>query len=136
MGVGMFKFISANGVGFLAFAAANLFSWLFIIQLQGILAVSVIATFLLLKTPWIFRFDCCRGFVPTSAINVFPQKGRHLKKSSGEISGCSRSNLLPRCGGAELQEKTTGPSPALNLFENTYRFGIRVWRGRYYSHDV
>ncbi|RYY30947.1 MAG: chromate transporter [Chitinophagaceae bacterium] len=129
---GVFKFIQPMAVGFLAYAASiSLKLSVHNTITRVILAVSIVATLLLFKTPWIFPgLILLGGFITNLSDRRIPQQGvapRKIKWGNiwlfgiifglaGLFSEIARKN--------DWQTRTQ-----FNLFENTYRFGSLVFGG-------
>jgi chromate transporter len=119
-------------VGFLAYAAQKAFK----ISIHNtitrvILAISAVTTFLLFKTPWIIPIlIVLGGFVTNLSSRRIPQKELLPKKVKWGNIWLFAIIFLLAGAGSELARKNNWPSrPALNLFENTYRFGSLVFGG-------
>ncbi|MEO6128120.1 MAG: chromate transporter [Ferruginibacter sp.] len=129
----LFKFIQPMAIGFLAYAAVRAFGISvtnFITQV--IMLVSMIVTFFLFKTPWIFPILIIAGGIATSQSSKrFPEKEtikpRHIRWTNiwlfaiifmiaGVLSETSR-------------KQDWSQRKAFNLFENFYRFGSFVFGG-------
>ncbi|HWK06887.1 MAG TPA: chromate efflux transporter [Puia sp.] len=130
--VELFRFVAPMTVGFLVYAAQKAFK----ISIHNtitrvILAVSAVATFLLFKTPWIFPIlIVLGGFVTNLSSRRIPQKELLRKKIKWGNIWLFAIIFLLAGAGSELSRKNNWPSrPALNLFENTYRFGSLVFGG-------
>jgi chromate transporter len=129
---GLFRFIGPMTVGYLAFAAQRAFK----ISIHNtitrvILAASMVATFLLFKTPWIFPILLvCGGFVTNLSDRRIPQKETPSKKIKWGNIWLFAIIFLLAGAGSELAHKYNWPNRRpLNLFENTYRFGSLVFGG-------
>jgi chromate transporter len=129
---GLFRFIGPMTVGYLAFAAQRAFK----ISIHNtitrvILAASMVATFLLFKTPWIFPILLvCGGFVTNLSDRRIPQKEMPSKKIKWGNIWLFAIIFLLAGAGSELAHKNNWPNRRpLNLFENTYRFGSLVFGG-------
>jgi chromate transporter len=127
-----FRFVWPMTIGFLAYAAQKAFQ----ISIHNtitrvILVVSAIATFILFKTPWIFPIlIVLGGFVTNLSDRRIPQKELPPKKIKWGNIWLFAIIFLLAGAGSELSRKNNWPSrPALNLFENTYRFGSLVFGG-------
>ena len=128
----IFKFIPSLAVGFLAYASVmafdvsvkNTITW-------AIMILSVAATYLLFRTPWIFPLlIVLGGFATNLSHKRIPQvetKPRKIKWwniwlfaiifiAAGVISEAARKNDWPN-------------RKSINLFENTYRMGSLVFGG-------
>ena len=128
----LFRFVWPMTIGFLAYAAQKAFQ----ISIHNtitrvILIVSAIATYLLFKTPWIFPIlIVLGGFVTNLSDRRIPQKELPPKKIKWGNIWLFAIIFLLAGAGSELSRKNNWPSrPALNLFENTYRFGSLVFGG-------
>lgn len=132
LSTGIFKFIQPMAVGFLAYAAAKSFRLSINNTItRVILLVSIIATYLLFKQPWILPLlMAAGGFVTNLSDKRIPQKGIPPKKIKWgniwlfaivfSIAGITSS----------LATKYDWPNRRpINLFENTYRFGSLVFGG-------
>jgi chromate transporter len=130
--VELFRFVAPMAVGFLVYAAQKAF----MISIHNtitrvILAISAVATFFLFKTPWIFPIlIVLGGFVTNLSSRRIPQKELLRKKIKWGNIWLFAIIFLLAGAGSELSRKNNWPSrPALNLFENTYRFGSLVFGG-------
>jgi chromate transporter len=130
--VELFRFVGPMTVGFIAYAAYKAFK----ISIHNtitrvILAVSTVATFLLFKTPWIFPILIVLGGLVTNiSSRRIPQKELLPKKIKWGNIWLFAIIFLLAGAGSELSRKNDWPSRrALNLFENTYRFGSLVFGG-------
>jgi chromate transporter len=128
----LFRFVWPMTIGFLAYAAQKAFQ----ISIHNtitrvILIVSAVATYLLFKTPWIFPIlIVLGGFVTNLSDRRIPQKELPPKKIKWGNIWLFAIIFLLAGAGSELSRKNNWPSrPALNLFENTYRFGSLVFGG-------
>ena len=129
---GIFKFIQPMAVGFLAYAAS--ISVRFAIHntiTKVILGVSIVATFLLFKTPWIFPgLIVLGGFVTNLSDKRIPQTPgtpKEIKWANIWLFGIVfvLAGLF-----SEVARKNDWQSRnQFNLFENTYRFGSLVFGG-------
>jgi chromate transporter len=130
--VELFRFVAPMTVGFLAYAAQKAFR----IAIHNtitrvIMVVGAVSTFLLFKTPWIFPIlIVLGGFVTNLSSRRIPQKELLPKKIKWGNIWLFAIIFLLAGAGSELSRKNNWPSrPALNLFENTYRFGSLVFGG-------
>jgi chromate transporter len=130
--VELFRFVAPMTVGFLAYAAQKAFR----ISIHNtitrvIMVVGAVATFLLFKTPWIFPIlIVLGGFVTNLSSRRIPQKELLPKKIKwGNIWLFAIIFLLAGAGSEISRKNNWGSRPALNLFENTYRFGSLVFGG-------
>lgn len=128
----LFRFVWPMTLGFLAYAAQKAFK----IAIHNtitrvILVVSASATFVLFKTPWIFPIlIVLGGFVTNLSDRRIPQKESPPKKVKWGNIWLFAIIFLMAGATSELSRKNNWPSrPALNLFENTYRFGSLVFGG-------
>jgi chromate transporter len=128
----LFRFVAPMTVGYLVYAAQKAFK----ISIHNtitrvILIISAVATFLLFKTPWIFPIlIVLGGFVTNLSSRRIPQKELLPKKIKWGNIWLFAIIFLLAGAGSELSRKNNWPSrPALNLFENTYRFGSMVFGG-------
>ena len=128
----VFKFIQPMTVGFLAYAAAEAFK----ISVHNtithiIMIIAAVATFLLFKTPWIFPILIVLGGLVTNLSSKrIPQKENSLKKIKWANIWLFAIIFLLAGLASETARKNDWPNRrALNLFENTYRFGSLVFGG-------
>jgi len=129
---GIFKFIQPMAVGFLAYAAS--ISVRFAIHntiTKVILAVSIIATLLLFKTPWIFPgLIVLGGFVTNLSDKRIPQTPGSPKVIKwGNIGMFGIVFLLAGIFSEVARKNDWQTRTQFNLFENTYRFGSLVFGG-------
>ncbi len=129
---GIFKFIQPMAVGFLAYAASiSLKLSVHNTITRVILAVSIIATLLLFKTPWIFPgLILLGGFITNLSDRRIPQQGvapRKIKWGNIWLFGImfALAGLFSEIARKNDWETRT----QFNLFENTYRFGSLVFGG-------
>jgi chromate transporter len=129
---GMFTFIKPMAVGFLAYAASiSVRLAIHNTITKVILVVSIITTFLLFKTPWIFpALIVVGGFVTNLSDKRIPQSAEAPKKIKwGNIWMFGIVFILAGLF-SELARKNDWQSRnQFNLFENTYRFGSLVFGG-------
>jgi chromate transporter len=129
---GIFKFIQPMAVGFLAYAASVSIKYAIHNTItKVILVVSIITTFLLFKTPWIFPgLIVLGGFVTNLSDKRIPQDPAAPKKIKwGNIW---MFGIMFALAGlfSEIARKNDWESRnQFNLFENTYRFGSLVFGG-------
>jgi chromate transporter len=130
--VELFRFVAPMTVGFLAYAAQKAFR----VSIHNtitrvIMVVGAVSTFLLFKTPWIFPIlIVLGGFVTNLSSRRIPQKELLPKKIKwGNIWLFAIIFLLAGAGSEISRKKNWESRPALNLFENTYRFGSLVFGG-------
>jgi chromate transporter len=129
---GIFKFIQPMAVGFLAYAAS--ISLKFAVHntiTRVILFVSIITTFLLFKTPWIFPgLIVLGGFVTNLSDKRIPQApGTPKKIKWGNIWMFGIVFLLAGVLSEVARKNDWQSRNQFNLFENTYRFGSLVFGG-------
>jgi chromate transporter len=129
---GIFKFIQPMAVGFLAYAAS--ISLKFAVNntiTKVILFVSIITTFLLFKTPWIFPgLIVLGGFVTNLSDKRIPQAADSPKKIKwGNIWMFGIVFLLAGIFSEVARKNDWQSRNQFNLFENTYRFGSLVFGG-------
>ncbi len=132
IGTDIFKFIPPMAAGFLVYAAVaafphairNTITWL-------IMIISVVATYLLFKQPWIFPLLIITGGIATNLsrkrILQIEQKPRKIKWWNFWLFGIIfiLAGLL-----SETARKNDWPNrKPINLFENTYRMGSLVFGG-------
>lgn len=130
---GLFRFVQPMAIGFLAYAAARAFTLVVRNKATRIIMVfSMLLTYLLFKSPWIFPVVIVLGGVITNytenkdkqSVNVpyRPIKWGNIVVFfsifllSGILSGISREQAWPN-------------KKSFNLFENFYRFGSIVFGG-------
>lgn len=128
----IFKFIQPMAVGFIAYAAIKSFQHSIHNAItRWILLITVAATYLLFKQPWIFPLlIVAGGFVTNLSDKRMPQKGIPPKKIKwGNLSVFAIIFLVAGVT-SELARKYDWPNRRpINLFENTYRFGSLVFGG-------
>lgn len=128
----LFKFILPMAVGFLAYASTKSFK-LAINNLitQIIFVVSVIFTFFLFKSPWIFPvLIVAGGFATNLSSRRIPQKGDAPRKIKWGNIWLFAIIFFTAGLFSELARKNDWQSRnAYNLFENMYRFGSLVFGG-------
>jgi chromate transporter len=128
----IFKFIQPMAVGFIAYAAIKSFQHSIHNAItRWILLITVAATYLLFKQPWIFPLlIVAGGFVTNLSDKRTPQKGIPPKKIKwGNLSVFAIIFLVAGVT-SELARKYDWPNRRpINLFENTYRFGSLVFGG-------
>ena len=130
--VELFRFVGPMTVGFLAYSAQKAFSISITNTItRVILAISTVSTFLLFKTPWIFPILLvCGGFVTNLSSRRIPQRELLPKKVKWGNIWLFLLIFLLAGAGSEISRKNNWDSRrALNLFENTYRFGSLVFGG-------
>lgn len=128
----LFRFIQPMAVGFIVYAALKSFQ----VSIHNtitrvILAVTVVASFLLFKWPWIFPLLIMLGGLVTNLSDRrIPQKGVPPKKIKWGNIWLFASIFLIAGVCSELARKNDWPNRRpVNLFENTYRFGSLVFGG-------
>jgi chromate transporter len=133
MDLRLFKFIQPMAVGFLAFAALrahrvsvnNLITHI-------IMVVSLIITFLLFKTPWVFpTLIVAGGIVTNFSDKRFPEK-EVIKPKQIKWTNIWLFLLLFIVAGffsEKARKNDWKERKAYNLFENFYRFGSLVFGG-------
>lgn len=128
----LFKFILPMAVGFLAYASTKSFK-LAINNLitRIIFVVSVIFTFFLFKSPWIFPvLIVAGGFATNLSSRRIPQKGDAPRKIKWGNIWLFAIIFFTAGLFSELARKNDWQSRnAYNLFENMYRFGSLVFGG-------
>jgi len=129
---GIFKFVKPMAVGFLAYAASiSVRLAVHNTITRVILGVSIIITFLLFKTPWIFPgLIVLGGFVTNLSDKRIPQSAEVPKKI--QWANIWMFGIIFLLAGlfSELARKNDWESRnQFNLFENTYRFGSLVFGG-------
>ncbi|MBK7434240.1 MAG: chromate efflux transporter [Chitinophagaceae bacterium] len=133
LGTGYFKYIQPMAIGFLAYAAYKAFR----ISVNNtitrvIMAVALVSTYLLFKTPWIFPILIVLGGMATNfSSRRIPEKEvikpRHIRWTNIWLFV-----LLFVIAGflSETARKQNWENrKAFNLFENFYRFGSFVFGG-------
>ena len=126
------KFIQPMAVGFLAYAATQ--SYRIAIKntiTRVILVVSMFATYLLFKTPWIFPIlIVAGGFVTNLSSRRIPQKGEAPRKIKwGNIWLFAFLFLVAGIMSEVARINDWQNRRPINLFENMYRFGSLVFGG-------
>jgi chromate transporter len=128
----LFKFIQPMAVGFLAYAAS--ISLKFAVHntiTRVILLVSILVTFLLFRTPWIFPgLIILGGFVTNLSDKRIPQVDAAPKRI--KWANIWLFAIIFGLAGlfSEMARKYDWESRSqFNLFENTYRFGSLVFGG-------
>ncbi|MFT3682390.1 MAG: chromate transporter [Ferruginibacter sp.] len=129
----IFRFIPEMAIGFLAFAAIKSFK-ISVNNLitQVIMLVSMITTFLLFKTPWVFPVLIVLGGIVTNFSNKrFPEKEK-IKPRQIRWTNIWLFALIFLIAGylSETARKQQWDNrKPYNLFENFYRFGSIVFGG-------
>ncbi len=127
-----FKYIQPMAVGFLAFAALKSFRVAIHNNItRAIFGVSIIVTYLLFKSPWIFPLlIIAGGFVTNLSDKRIPQKGTPPKKIKWGNIWLFAILFIMAGTLSELAKNNSWPNRRpLNLFENMYRFGSLVFGG-------
>jgi chromate transporter len=133
MDLSLFKFIQPMAVGFLAFAALKAYK----ISINNpityvIMILSMVITFILFKTPWVFPILIVLSGIVTSFSNKrFPQKAV-IKPKQIKWTNIWLFLLVFIIAGAFSEVARTQnwkERKAYNLFENFYRFGSLVFGG-------
>ncbi|MEO6454375.1 MAG: chromate efflux transporter [Ginsengibacter sp.] len=129
----LFKFVQPMAVGFLAFAALKAYK----ISINNfityvIMCVSIIITFVLFKTPWVFPILIISGGIVTNFSNKrFPEK-EGIKPKQIKWTNIWLFLLIFIIAGFFSEVARTHQwkeRKAYNLFENFYRFGSLVFGG-------
>lgn len=132
MKAGIFKFIQPMAVGFLVYAAIRAFH----LSVKNavtriVMAVSIVVSFLLFKSPWIFPVLMLLGGIVTNLskkrIPQMEAKPKKVRWGNIWLFGIIFifAGLL-----SETARKQDWPNRRpINLFENTYRFGSLVFGG-------
>ncbi len=127
------KFIPEMAIGFLAFAAVKTFK-ISITNLitQLIMLFSMVITFFLFKTPWVFPGLIIAGGIVTNFSNKRYPDNKEVKKKEIRWTNIWLFALIFMVAGylsesARKEEWTN--RKAYNLFENFYRFGSFVFGG-------
>lgn len=129
---GVFKYIQPMAVGFLAFAALKSFRVAIHNNItRAIFSVSIVVTYLLFKSPWIFPLLIITGgFVTNLSDKRIPQKGIPPKKIKWGNIWLFAILFIMAGTLSELAKNNSWPNRRpLNLFENMYRFGSLVFGG-------
>jgi chromate transporter len=129
----VFQFIQPMAIGFLAFAAFTTFR-ISIKNLitQVIMLVSMIATYLLFKQPWVFPVLILFGGIATNFSNKRIPSKDNIKPKQIRWTNIWLFVVIFLLAGilSETARKQNWPNrKAYNLFENTYRFGSFVFGG-------
>lgn len=132
LSVGVFKFIKAMAIGFIAFSSYKLFRVAIHNTITKIiLLVAAFATFFAFKTPWVFPvLIVLAGVVTNFSDRRIPQHGEKPKQIKW---GNMLIFIALFAVAGYLSETATKENwknrKAFNLFENTYRFGSIVFGG-------
>ncbi len=129
----IFKFIQPMAVGFLAYAAFRAFTLVVRNRTtRYIMVFTMIATYYLFKTPWIFPIMIILGGIITSFTDwdeKYETNTRHRPIKWGNIL-IFLSILIISGVLSEVSRKQEWPGRrSFNLFENFYRFGSIVFGG-------
>jgi chromate transporter len=129
----VFQFIQPMAIGFLAFAAFTAFR-VSIKNLitQIIMLVSMVATYILFKQPWVFPVLILFGGIVTNFSNKRIPAKENIKPKQIRWTNIWLFVLIFIMAGilSETARKQNWPNrKAYNLFENTYRFGSFVFGG-------
>lgn len=130
--VNTLRFIQPMAVGFIAYSAFKLFGKSVHNTItRVIMAVSVILTYLLFKTPWIFpSIIVAAGIVTNFSDKRIPQKGVPPKKIKwGNILIFFALFILAGFLSETARKREWKNRGVYNLFENFYRFGSLVFGG-------
>ncbi len=128
----IFNFIQPMAVGFLAYAAAKSFRLSIINTItRVILLISIAATYLLFKQPWILPLlMAAGGFVTNLSDKRIPQQGLPSKKIKwGNIWLFAIVFAIAGISSSLATKYDLANRRPINLFENTYRFGSLVFGG-------
>ncbi len=130
---GIFQFIQPMAIGFLSFAAVRTFKISITNTItQIIMLVSMVVTFFLFKTPWIFPLLIVGGGIVTNFSNKrIPDKvGVQPKKIRWTVVWLFLLIFIVAGSLSETARKQDwAHRKAYNLFENFYRFGSFVFGG-------
>jgi len=128
-----FQFIQPMAIGFLVFAAVRAFK-ISVNNLitQVILVISVTATYLLFKTPWVFPLLIIFGGIATNfsskrILEVEVVKPRHIRWTN--IWLFLLIFIIAGFLSESARKENWQNRKAYNLFENFYRFGSFVFGG-------
>ncbi len=129
----VFQFIQPMAIGFLAYAAFSTFR-ISIKNLitQVIMLVSMVATYILFKQPWVFPVLILFGGIATNFSNKRIPANENIKPKQIRWTNIWLFVLIFLLAGilSETARKQNWPNrKAYNLFENTYRFGSFVFGG-------
>ncbi len=130
---GIFRFLAPMAIGFLIYAAVKAFS-VSVTNLitQVIMLVSMIATFLLFKTPWVFPLLILAGGLVTNISSTRIPKKEHIQPRHIRWTNIWLFVFIFLVAGilSETARKQEWENrKAYNLFENFYRFGSIVFGG-------
>ena len=128
----IFKFVKPMAIGFIAFAAFRAFTLVVKNRVaRYIMVVSMIGTYFLFNTPWVFPIVIILGGVVTNFTEKKIEKAetRYRPIKWGNIV-IFFSILIIAGFLSETATKNDWPDrKAFNLFENQYRFGSMVFGG-------
>jgi len=128
----IFRFIQPMAVGFIAYAASKSFQLSVNNAItRWILVVSVAASYLLFKQPWIFPLlIVAGGFVTNMGDKRIPQQGVPPKKIKwGNLWLFAGVFVVAGIASSLATKYDWKHRRPINLFENTYRFGSLVFGG-------
>ena len=132
-GLGVFKFIQPMAVGFLAFAAYRVYKTsIKNLITYVVMLVSLLVTFLLFKTPWVFPILIILGGVVTNFSNKRFPRNKELKPKLIKWTNIWLFVLIFMIAGlfSEVSRtKNWENKRSFALFENFYRFGSLVFGG-------
>lgn len=129
---GLFKFIQPMAVGFLVYAAIRAYQLSVNNTITRVItAVSLAASFLLFKSPWIFPLLMLLGGVVTNISQKrIPQiEAKPKKVRWGNIWLFAFLFILAGTLSETARKQNWPDRRPINLFENTYRFGSLVFGG-------
>lgn len=129
----VFKFIQPMAIGFLAYAAVKAFSISVKNMItQIIMLISMVATYLLFKAPWVFPVLIVAGGIATNFSDKRIPKQETIKPRHIRWTNIWLFVIIFLIAGtlSETARKQEWPNrKAYNLFENFYRFGSFVFGG-------
>jgi len=132
-GFNIFKFIQPMAVGFLAFAAYNVFKTsIKNLITYVIMLLSLLITFILFKTPWVFPILIILGGVATNFSNKRFPRNKELKPKMVKWTNIWLFVLVFIIAGILSETSRTQNwenKRSYALFENFYRFGSLVFGG-------
>ena len=127
------KFLGVMAIGFLVFAAVKMFTVsVRSLITQIIMLVSMLATFLFFRTPWIFPLLIVSGCIATNLSSKrIPETGKrdHKKIRWRNIWLFVFIFLVAGIVSETARKQNWEHRKAYNLFENYYRFGSIVFGG-------
>ena len=129
----VFRFLEPMAIGFLIYAAVRTFK-IAVTNLitQVIMLVSMLATFLFFKTPWVFPILIIVGGVATNLSDKRIPEKENIRPRQIRWTNIWLFVLIFIIAGtlSEVARKQEWPNrKAYNLFENFYRFGSIVFGG-------